>query len=95
MRQGTYSTGKIGKMAKRIPCQGKEFRNVAKTPGIWFAQVVNSLILKVKDVTIFAAKIPQFFFEAGFAYQVSFVYVIVTYHVNWHRENLRSEREKN
>ena len=29
--------------------------------GIWFAQVVNSLILKVKDITIFAAKIPNFF----------------------------------
>ena len=50
-------SGKTGKMAKRIHCQGKhrEFGNFAKTQGIWFAQVVNSLILKVKDIPIFAA----------------------------------------
>ena len=31
-----------------------------QTQGIWFAQVVNSLILKVKDIMIIAAKIsPQ------------------------------------
>ena len=34
------------------------------------------------------------FLEAGYICQVSFVYVIVTNHVNWHRENLRSDREK-
>ena len=81
--QGTHRTGKTGKMAKRIPCQGKhrefgnfaktqgirkfcqntgnleilpkhrEFGNFAKTQGIWFAQVVNSLILKVKDTAIY------------------------------------------
>ena len=64
-------------MDKKNPCQGKhrEFGNFAKTQGILFAQVVNSLILKVKDTAIFAAK-------------VSFVYVIVTNDVNWHRENL-------
>ena len=28
-----------------------------KTQGIWFAQVVNSLILRVKDISIFARKI--------------------------------------
>ena len=53
-------------MAKKIPCQGKhrEFENLenlAKTPGILFAQAVNSLILKVKDTAIFAAKISIFF----------------------------------
>ena len=44
------------------PCQGKhrEFGNVAKTQGIWFAQVVNSLILKVKDISVFAVKISVF-----------------------------------
>ena len=59
---GTHATGKTGKMAKKIPCQGKhrESGNFAKTQGIWFAQVVNSLILKVKDVLIFAAKISIF-----------------------------------
>ena len=49
-------------MAKKNPCQGKhrEFGNFAKTQGIWFAQVVNSLILTVKDISIFAAKISIF-----------------------------------
>ena len=49
-------------MAKKNPWQGKHraFGNVAKTQGILFAQVVNSLILKVKDVVIFAVKISIF-----------------------------------
>ena len=61
-RQGTHTTGKTGKMAEKIPCQGKhrEFGNFAITQGIWYAQVVISLILKVKDVSIFAAKISIF-----------------------------------
>ena len=33
------------------------------------------------------------FWEAGYGYQISFVHVIVTNHVNWHRDNLRSDRE--
>ena len=46
-------------MAQKNPCQvkHKEFENFAKTQGIWFAQVVNSLILKVNDISEFAAKI--------------------------------------
>ena len=46
------------KMAKKIPCQGKhrDFGNFAKTQGIWFAQVVNSLILKVKDISKICSK---------------------------------------
>ena len=48
LMQGTHCTGKTGKMG-----------NLAKTQGIWFAQVVNSLILKVKDISKFAAKISQ------------------------------------
>ena len=67
--QGTHSTGK---MAKKIPCQGKhrEFGNfvktqgkhrefclnTGKTQGILLAQVVNVLILKVKEIAIVAAK---------------------------------------
>ena len=53
--QGTPCTGKMGGGGN--PCQGKHrgFGNFAKTQGIWFAQVVNSLILKVKDISIFAA----------------------------------------
>ena len=55
------------KMAKKNPCQGKhrEFGNFAKTQGkhreFCFSQVVNSLMPKVKDVVIFAAKISIFF----------------------------------
>ena len=46
--QGTRCTGKTGKMAKKIPCQGKhrEFgngcQNTGKTQGIWFSQVCKS-----------------------------------------------------
>ena len=54
--------------------------------GIWFAQVENSLILKVKDISIFVAKIPKRFFEAGYVCRVIFIYVIATNHVNWERE---------
>ena len=65
--QGTHGTGKTVKMAKIIPCQGKhrEFGNFAKTQGILFTQVVNYLILKVKDTAIFAAKTSMFFPEVG------------------------------
>ena len=48
-------TGKTAKINPRM-----EFGNFAKTQGIWFAQVVNSLILKVKDISIFVAKISKF-----------------------------------
>ena len=96
--QGIHCTGKTGKMAKKNPCQGKhrEFGNFAKTQRILFAQVVNSLILKVKlkDIVIFAAKISIFSPRSLIGLQVSFVYVIVTNYVNWHRENLRLNNEK-
>ena len=63
-KQGTHytgKTGKTGKMAKKNTCQGKhrEFGNVAKTQGIWFAHVINSLILTVKYISIFVTKISQ------------------------------------
>ena len=46
--------GKQGKW----PCHGKhrEFGNFARTQGILFGQVVNSFILKIQDIAIFAAK---------------------------------------
>ena len=66
-------------MAKKIPCQGKHrefgyfvktqgkhrefFQNTGKTQGILLAQVVNALILKVKDVAIFAAQKKSIFFQ--------------------------------
>ena len=42
---------------QKNPCQGKyrEFGNFAKTQGIWFAQLVTSLVLKEKDISIIAA----------------------------------------
>ena len=54
--------GKQGKCPKKNPCQGKhrELGNLAKSQGIWFAQLVNSLILKVKDILVFAAKFFKF-----------------------------------
>ena len=74
--QGTHGTGKTGKMANKISCQGKhrEFENFVKTQGkhrefcqntgktqeILLAHIVNALILKVKDIAIFAAKNPFF-----------------------------------
>ena len=48
---------------KNIPYLGehREFGNVAKTQGILFAHVVNSLILKVYNIAIFAVKMFNFF----------------------------------
>ena len=42
----------------------REYGNFAKTQGILFAQVVSSLILKVKNIAIAAANI-LIFLEAG------------------------------
>ena len=67
--------------------------NTGKTQGILLAQVINDLILKVRDIAIVAAKKSIFFPKAGYVSQVSSVYVILTNDVNWHRENLRSNRE--
>ena len=66
-------------------------QNTGKTQQIWFAQFVNSLVLKVKDILKFAVKISNFFFKLD---KVSFVYKKVTNHVIWHRENLPTDREK-
>ena len=69
--------GKQGKWQKKFPAREytgnleilpkhREFGNFAKTQGkqgIWFAQVVNSLILKLKHNSIFAPKISIFFFK--------------------------------
>ena len=64
--QGTHCTGTTGKMATKFPVRENtgNFINFGKTQGIWFAQVVNSLILKVKDISKFAAEISQKNFEA-------------------------------
>ena len=82
-------------MTKKNPCQRKhrEFGNFAKTQGILFGQVVNSLILKVKDIAIFAAKISIFFPKLDRYGKSVLWYVIVANCVNWHGENLRLDRE--
>ena len=59
-----FRQGKHREFGNVVKTQGKhrEFcLNTGKTQGILFAQVVNVLILKVKDISIFAAKIPNFF----------------------------------
>ena len=60
---------------------------ICQNTGNFFPQVVTSLILKVKDILKMS-----FVFKVC---QVSFVSVIVTNHVNWHKENLRSGRKTN
>ena len=68
---GTGKTGKTGKMAKKNSLSEKTqgiwkfCQKTGKTRGILFAQVVNSLILKVKDTAIFAANISIFSPEVG------------------------------
>ena len=65
--QGTHGTGKTGKMTTKKSLSGKTqgiwkfCQNTGKTQGILFGQVVNSLILKVLDIAIFATKISIFF----------------------------------
>ena len=60
--QGTHSTGKTGKMAKKNALSGKTqgiwkfCLNTGKTQGILLAQIVNVLILKVKDIAIVTSK---------------------------------------
>ena len=85
-----------GKLQQKIPCQGKhrEFENFGKTQGIWFAQVANSLILKVKDISKFAVKISQKYLKLDKTAKSVLCMLIVTNHVNWHRENLPPDREK-
>ena len=64
---------------KRISCQGKhrEFRNVAKIRGAGNFVYLSSevLILKMKDVAIFAVSI--FFPQKLYACKITFVYEVV------------------
>ena len=50
------------KAVKKIPCY------LGKTQGIWklYAEVVNSIILKMKDIAIFAVKISDYFLGTEF-----------------------------
>ena len=57
--QGTQCTGKTGKMTPTNPCQGKhrQFGNLLLNDICSYAQVVNSRILKIEDIAIFATKL--------------------------------------
>ena len=94
--QGTHCTGKTGKMVTKIPWQGKH-RNL-KMNLVCLGNLVFSSCKfpdsKGKRYFNICCKNSQKRFEAGYVYQVSLVYVIVTNHINWHRENLQSDREK-
>ena len=64
-REFCQNTGNYVKI-QGILSKYREFcQNTGKTQGILLAQVVNALILKVKDIAIFAAKKSIFFPEAG------------------------------
>ena len=67
---------------------GKFSQNTEKAHGIWFAQVVNSLILKVKDIAIFAVEIFPFFPQVCWIGLPSQFYVCYS-----HGENLQLDRE--
>ena len=53
--------GQKKSLARKTQGIRKFCQKTGKTQGILFAQVVNSLILRVKDTAIFAAKILIFF----------------------------------
>ena len=76
-----------GKIAKKI--NGKE--NLEIWPK--HREVLNFLVLKIKDIAIFAAIFPNFFFRTVCVCHVSFAYETFSNHRNLHRENLRSGRE--
>ena len=56
-KQGNRENGQKKSLSGKTQGIWKVCQNTGKTQGIWFAQVVNSLILKVKDILIFAMKI--------------------------------------
>ena len=59
--QGTHGTGKTGKMAKKIPCQGKHKEFNFLNTGIYFSSSCKCSDFKVKDIAIIAAKKSIFF----------------------------------
>ena len=63
-------------------------QNTGKTQGILIAQVIHSLILKIKDISLFAA---NFFF---LSWTCQFGVCNSNKSLNWHRGNLQSDREK-
>ena len=93
--------GKQGEWPKEI-CQGKhrEFGNFVKKQGILSKHRENtanfvSSSCKCSDSKSkgYCDNCRIFFLEAEYVCQASSVYTILTNYVNWHRENLRSDRE--
>ena len=74
-----------GKMVKKNPSR--------KTQGIWFAQVVNSLILKVKDILIFATKIPKIILKLDICLPSQFGVCNSQKSLKLAQGNLHSDRE--
>ena len=59
-KQGKWKKKSLSGKTQQI---WKFCQNIGKMQEIWFAQVVNSLILKVKDISIFVAKISTIFLK--------------------------------
>ena len=92
----TQDTHCTGKMVKNNSLSGK-------TQGIWkFCQNTGNLVCssckfpdyKGKGYFYICRENSQIYFEAGYVYQFSLVYVIVTNHVNWHREKFAVRQGK-
>ena len=58
--QGKQGNGQKKSLSGKTQGIWKFCQNTGKTQGIWFAEVINSLILKVKDISIYAAKVSNF-----------------------------------
>ena len=85
--QGPHFTGKIGNTLEK--------NHVRENRGdliILYTEVVNSLILKITDIAIFAVNI-FFPFEAECVFQACVAYETVEIHWNWQRDNLSLDRE--
>ena len=62
-QQGTHCTGKTGKMTKTFPVRENtgNFEFWGKYKEFGLLKFANSLIIKVKDILIFATKISKLF----------------------------------
>ena len=76
MVQGPHCTGRIER--KILARENREFGSFAKTQGILSAQVINILILKIKDIFIFAEFFSNHCFGTVCVGQVNFAYETVS-----------------
>ena len=75
--QGPHCTGKTGKTVNNGREKTGNWKRCQNIENL-VAQVVNSVILKIWDIVIFATKFQIF--------EVSFAYEIVANFLNWHRD---------